>query len=294
MVVVFVARDPGELTRYKKDLGDAPRFDTWSIEDAEKDTTWRDSPEMSPDQKLKAIKLRKRIQEFRRHKIKYHCETIGDADKKDHVILLDGIPQKDTAVASKFSEEYVNVYLDIFSGIAKKVVGQVIDDNQIFVFVHWGTVSPSEYENLFRAAIKRSCHKHKNVNMFAVSSTRPQYFDVSCEKIQLPKTHHEIQDIILRFTYDMVKDKFSDYIWSEQIEVTEDDVSQMDFYLNGWMLPKLKEIAVSKDVWKVDAIKVWNEVKCNGYVDDKRKRVLTRDKRVVALFSELIQNGGAI
>ena len=47
-------------------------------------------------------------------------------------------------------------------------------------------------------------------------------------------------------------------------------------------------------VTDIRGLEVYIKYLNGGYVDDKRKRVLTRDKRVVALFSELIQNGGAI
>ena len=308
MVLIFVARDSSELSKYRNALDTTSSFLTWSAEDkgVGQDGSVVNPPcqsaggRMSESEWLAGaneIDRQSRIEELRDAKIHYFQKQINEDDKTDYIVLLDRIPQKDEARDEAFNGDkgfpidHVNTYIDIFSGIANKVVGKDVDDKEIFVFIHWGIVSPTKCEALFRAAVKST---KRNFNSFAVSTTRPKCFNVSGDKIQLPKTRQEACDVILRFTYDMVKDKFSDYIWSEQIEVTEDDISQMDFYLNGWMLPKLKEIAVNKDVWKVDAIKAWNEVKCNGYVDDKRKRVVSRDKRVVALFSELIQNGGAI
>lgn len=303
MVLIFVARDSDELKKYKAAIGPSCAFSTWSLKPVSKsDGMTSKANNMDGDVELSEDEWNEesdaeeeaRLDDLRCYEIRYFHKIIQADGAEDHVFLLEGIPQKDEAKYNvKFPQDHVNVYMEIFTGLVKYVVGDKVADKDIFAFIHWGVVSPSECDREFRKKIMQT--DHRNINSFSVSKTRQRCFDVTGDKVRLPDNHQEICDVILRFTYELVKDLLSEYVWNGKLELSENAFSQLDFYLHDWLSVRLKDVSTKEDTWRLAAIEAWEDakVKCTS-TNDSEDLVIGENKKLTALFSDLIANGGRI
>ncbi len=332
MVLIFVARDPDEFKKYEAAIGSTIASSTRPVsvlmhgEDAVGENQALSESELSeenPAEERNCLnevrddevaldenrtlsddewnedspkEKQNRLNDLWNYTIRFFHKTLKAEDTVDHVFLLNGIPNKDEAKCKvKFPQDLVNVYTDIFAGLVKYAVGDNVTDKDIFVFIHWGIESPSECEKEFRKKTKQT--SHPNINTFAVSTLRPECFDVTGDKILLPDNHHEVCDVILRFTYGLLKNTLSEYVWSGRLELSEYEFSQLNFYLHDWLPSRIKEVITKEDLWKMAGIKAWETIKSKCVTRDNNSVihcVIEKNKQLTALFSELIANGGCI
>lgn len=293
MVLIFVPRDSEEFVKYNRGLAQSVVFKEWMLTETDvniqnQENADDDIQEASEDEwENNAADQENERKELKSHKIKYYHKVVVNENFQDHIFILDSIPQKEDAM-KKFSEKYIDIYADIFFGLVNSEIPEVIE-NEIFVLIHWGKISPDECEKKFRDKIKQT--RHKYINSFAISSRRKRYFDVTGDKIYLPNSHQEICDIILKFSYGMIKDILFEYVWKHEIDLSDDQRYHLDFYLTNQLLSKLNENATRDDIWKITAIREWN--KMSKTIQNNKCHIAHNDK-IIALFSYLVTNKGII
>ena len=311
MVILFVAKDSDEFDRYRTSLWPHGNLFSWHLNHSDVNentpkfplTSSSSSVPMTKEQWI-AQANKNQIQDTQQPYIRRFCQTnityvysrIETGWITDHVFVLDSIPEKDEAKKAAMAAEnadfpdgYVAAYMDIFAGLVSYHLKKKVDDKEICVFIHWGEVSPDIPEKKFRYEVQTT--KHKDIKTFAISTTRPS-FDVGGDQIPLPGTHQEIQDMLLRFTYEDVKDVFSEYVWNGTVEMSAKVVSQVDYFLHDWLLPRLQDYALKNDMWKMAAIRSWNAAKEKHSSGGQGSCVIARDEKLIALFSHLIATGG--
>ena len=313
MVLIFVAKNDIEFKKYETALRPNEKNNcSWTLKQEKSSYNLEEMIDVNEgdDDKLMSEEdvlmdtpneEKNRIDELKNHNIYYYHRTIEEKDLIDHVFVLKEIPKKEEAKNNDLSSVYVKAYMDIFWGLTIDIVGADIKEKDIYVFIHWGTVSPSKYEKIFREKIVAT-KSHQGINTFAISSTRPKLFDVNGDKIYLPNTRKEITDIITRFSYDMVKDIFSEYIWDRKVSLDNSKLNKVNYFLTNLLYPCLKDREMKEDVWIIQAIKRWEDFyescelekdKPDKATEDKQYE-LKEDKHLVALFSYLILNEGTV
>lgn len=141
-----------------------------------------------------------------------------------------------------FSEEscraFVKVLKQVLYSVLEKYGDEVCQDHEVHLFVHWkGGSNPKMFQNQFNTAIKEfrlaSEFPCKRFISYAVSSRRPECFDVRRSQIIPPCTDAEVQELIDRFNRTEAWENVKNILLSISLElsVNEEDYLHLKKYL---------------------------------------------------------------
>ncbi len=263
MLVVFVAKDHGEFSRYARGLGlkkwpdkntDARLvwkckddanivFSVVFIKDADiKDTTRNNLNESTSENEIR--KFIETIQEI----LMWPQDKNGDADAiaflTAHFQEARGSQTEVSQVGEthSVSQQRARRRLQFEDGSTGKLFPAAV------LFIHWGGGTPLDYERYFRNACKTS-QIAKRVTAFALSSRRAELFDVTGSKIGTPKTYDELIQLENKFRNAQIDEAFSHCAAKHNWKITEDArkeiIDRLDRFaisvLNSSLNPKKKK-----------------------------------------------------
>lgn len=133
------------------------------------------------------------------------------------VCVVKAFPEKDLCVDRHFSDEDVREFLDVITERLKGVKDPVVGtDGRILsrnfrLFVHWGGGAWMDLESDARRGLN-ACSRWKtdfgiqSRSAFAISSRRPELFDVQANPICLPQSEAALATLIRKAQYEVLSE----------------------------------------------------------------------------------------
>lgn len=280
MVAIFVPRDEDELDKYKAAVGFNEEF-----HDALK---WHSSNE-GPSDGMQANDDVIR-QMFQATKASYDIEYFVHNEGKDTtIVIIKEMPRKKAMVEAftdQFSADDAKMYIDIFLGVAKAVVGQDVQAKDVVAFIHWGGGLPKKMEDGFR----KNCEEYgcPELRVFSLSTRRRDKFNVNGMRIDVPKTLKEVNALVNKFMFDRVNDFLTEYVVKGTMSFKYPNDKSLVTNFLSWVREQYK----SSMAFEKDERKIWKEV-LDRVIDDPCPVDCKIDfsNKIVHVYSRIIEEG---